>query len=325
MSREASIDKYGEPYSGDTKYVAECRLLQSIYRVEIGEQIRPYKSREKVYYFGNYIENGEVSGANFLEEYIFTYAKYRLAYKKPFETINSDRLYNNLLSSQPMAFNLFCPLKKMLHENSAAATLALRAALPDYPIKRITDIDLEYIPDNYMELSGDKSAMDAIIRFEDHVGNKGFIAIETKYSENLGTNVAYDTDENGRKIPRQQSIKAVNMLKCFEPDVERDIINGEIELTQIYRNFLLSEMYGHEEGLLSYSIILAPEEHPSTERELESLTKGLRDEYKKKVVKLDLEKFVSKLIANSLPEYKSTFSKFYDRYLNRKKIESFLE
>lgn len=100
------LSKYGEPYSGDSKFVASCRLLQSIYRTEIGENILPYIGRDRNYYFGNYIKGGEVSGANFLEDYIFTYAMKRVAYKKPYETINSDRLFNNLLSSQPMAFNL---------------------------------------------------------------------------------------------------------------------------------------------------------------------------------------------------------------------------
>lgn len=322
MNRTWSINEYGEPYAGDTGFVAKCRLLQSIYRVEIGEQIRPYKGRDRVYYLGNYIEHGESSGANFLEEYIFAYAKYRLAYKRPYETINSDRLYNNLLSSQPMAFNLFCPLKRLLNERPSAATLALRAALPDHRIAEVTDVELEYIPANYMELSGDKSAMDAIIRFVDEDGNRCFIAVETKYSENLGTNVAYDTDENGNKTPRQQSIKAVKRLKCFSSDVERDIINGDIALTQIYRNFLLSEMYGLEEGLRSHSIILAPREHPSTERELNSLTNGLSDEYKGKIKHIRLEDFVERLIANTPSEYSATFGKFYDRYLNFDKVNT---
>ena len=79
-----SINKYGEPYSGDSKFVADCRLLQSVYRTEIGENIRPYRGRDKNYYLGNYIDCGEESGVNFLEDYIFIYAKYRVAYKKPF-------------------------------------------------------------------------------------------------------------------------------------------------------------------------------------------------------------------------------------------------
>jgi hypothetical protein len=35
----------GEKYKGDSKFVSECRKLQSIYRYEIGEEIRPYADR----------------------------------------------------------------------------------------------------------------------------------------------------------------------------------------------------------------------------------------------------------------------------------------
>ena len=59
-----SINKYGEPYLGDSKFVASCRLLQSVYRTEIGENIRPYRGRDKNYYLGNYIDCGEESGVN---------------------------------------------------------------------------------------------------------------------------------------------------------------------------------------------------------------------------------------------------------------------
>ena len=65
------IKNLGEPYSGDSKFVAKCRKLQSIYRAELGLAIRPYKGRDGVHYYGNYIEGGEKSGANFLADYIF--------------------------------------------------------------------------------------------------------------------------------------------------------------------------------------------------------------------------------------------------------------
>ena len=308
-----STCKYGESYPGDTKFVAECRLLQSIYRSEIGENIRPYVSKKKVYLLGNYIERGKESGANFLAEYIFDYAKYRVANKKPYETIDSDRLFNNLLSSQPMAFNLFCPLRKMVKESPDAAMLALRSALPMYPIARIIDIDLEFIPNNYKELTGDKSAMDAIIRFEDYDGKECFIAIETKYSENLGANEASD---------KTRAIEIIKQLKCFHPDIEERIANSKIKLTQIYRNFLLSETYGIDVSAESYSLIIAPKRHPSTGRELHSLVNELNAEYRHKVQSLSLEDFVERLIANCPPEYINIYNRFYNRYLDFRKIES---
>jgi hypothetical protein len=320
----------GEEYKGDSKFVAKCRKLQSIYRYDIGEEIRPYTDRYgNLHYYGNYISNGEIAKdgcqKNFLTEKAFNYAKERVnpKNKKPYETIESDRLFNNLLSSQPMAFNLFCPLSQMLEESPEIATKVIKTALPGYPIYKVTEVDLEFIPENYKDLTGDKSAMDAIIRFEDEHGKKGFIAIETKYSENLGTNVAYDRDDNGKNIPRAKSIEAVKELKCFNADEEQSIIKGDTPLTQIYRNFLLSEMYGHKEGLLSYSIILAPQKHPTTKKELESLTNVLRNEYKDKIKQVYLEDFVNAIINNSPTEYRVVFERFYDRYLNFEKLNNF--
>lgn len=317
-------DKLGEEYKGDSKFVADCRKLQSIYRVEIEEEIRPYIDRYgNVHYYGNYISNGEIPKENcwknFLTEDAFKYAEYRVENRKKYETIEKDRLFNNLLSSQTMAFNLFCPLRQMRKET---ATKVIKAALPMYPIHKVTEIDLEFIPGNYTSVTGDKSAMDAIIKFKDKDGKDGFIAIETKYSENLGSNAAYDIDENGNKKPRAQSIKAINELKCFTPDVENSIMEGTTPLTQIYRNFLLSEMYGHKEGLLSYSIILAPKNNLSTKRELDSLINRLREEYKHKICNMSLEEFVTCIITNSSNEYKVIFEKFYDRYLNIDKLKN---
>ena len=311
----------GEEYKGDSRFVAKCRKLQSIYRYEIGEEIRPYTDRYgKVHYYGNYIETGDTprecgdGWKNFLTEYAFNYAKDRVTNRHKYETIESDRLFNNLLSSQPMAFNLFCPLRQMREKSPETATKVIKAALPNYPIHKVTEVALEFIPANHEKLTGDKSAMDAIIRFEDEEGKDGFIAIETKYSENLGKNVA---------SRREKSIECIKQLKCFSPDVEQSIIAGNTALTQIYRNFLLSEMYGFYEGIQSYSIILAPKEHPTTNNELESLTNVLRDEYKNKIKKIDLENFVNTIINNSPNEYRAVFERFYDRYLNFDKLKDF--
>ena len=317
----------GEEYKGDSKFVAECRKLQSIYRHEIGEEIHPYTDRYgKLHYYGNYISNGESPKEgcwkNFLTKDAFEHAKYRVEHKKKYETIEADRLFNNLLSSQPMAFNLFCPLRQMLEESPETATNVIKAALPDYPIHKVTGVELEFIPENNESLIGDKSAMDAIIKFEDEAGKMGFIAVETKYSENLGTNVAYDRDDEGNKIPRKQTLKAVEELCRFMPDVEQRIMTGDTPLTQIYRNFLLSEMYGHRKELLSYSIILAPEKHPTTINELKSLAGGLRSEYKERIKNVDLESFVDAIIHNCPDKYRMVFERFYDRYLNFAKLKN---
>lgn len=301
------MEKFGEPYSGDSKFVAKCRLLQSMYRAEQGLAIRPYKGRDGVHYYGNYIEGGEISGANFLADYIFDYAKHRVEHKEKHETIESDRLFNNLLSSQPMAFNLFCPLRKLLEESPEEATRVIKSALPMYPIHLVTHVDLEFIPSNYKDLTGDKSAMDAIICFKTADGKDGFIAIETKYSENLGTNEASNNEK---------SLEIIKQLKCFNHDVEEKIKSKQIKLTQIYRNFLLSEIYGQKTNADSYSIILAPKIHPSTDKEVRSITDEMQPNYKGKLQNIYLESFTDKLISESPEEYADIFRRFRDRYLS---------
>ena len=113
------------------------------------------------------IKNGELTGKNFLTPFAFEYAKQRIAGKQKNETIEEYRLFNNLLSSQPMAFNLFCPLIQMMQEgNGAAVTQIVQAIFPQIAIGRVTEVGLEYLHtdiDNYL---GDKTAMDAIIRHQ---------------------------------------------------------------------------------------------------------------------------------------------------------------
>ena len=318
----------GEKYKGDSPFVADCRKLQSIYRHEIGEEIRPYTDRNgNVHYYGNYIENGDTPKdgcwKNFLTEDAFKHANERVENRQKYETIEKDRLFNNLLSSQPMAFNLFCPLRKMLTESPETATRVIKAALPDYPIHEVTGVELEFIPEKHEELTGDKSAMDAIIKFKDKDGKDGFIAVETKYSENLGSNAAYKKDDSGKKKPRPQCAKAIMELQCFTPDTEKKIMDGITPLTQIYRNFLLSEIYGLREGLQSHSIILAPEQHPTTINELNSLIDNLSDDHKGKIKDVTLEDFVNAIIRVCPDEYRVVFERFYDRYLNFGKLDKY--
>ena len=321
----------GEKYKGDSPFVADCRKLQSIYRHEIGEEIRPYTDRNgNVHYYGNYISGGDTPKdgcwKNFLTEDAFKHAEDRVNNRKKYETIEKDRLFNNLLSSQPMAFNLFCPLRQILEKSPETATRVIKAALPGYPIHEVTGVELEFIPEKHEELTGDKSAMDAIIRFVDINGKSGFIAVETKYSENLGSNAAYKKGDDGKKRPRSQCATAIKELQCFTPEIEESIMEGNTPLTQIYRNFLLSEMYGlhgETEELQSFSIILAPEQHPTTINELKSLVDNLSDGYKDKIKEVYLEDFVKRIISVCPDEYRVVFERFYDRYLNFGKLDKY--
>lgn len=261
---------YGNQCESDNAFTRKARLLQSMYRVEIGEAegIGPTKNSKRKY--GNMICGGEVSGKNFLMKETFEYAKERVANRKESETIDEFRLFNNLLSSQPMAFNLFHPLMLLLKQNPAVVTLAIRSVFRTLPVFEVTEIGLEFIPTPVEKYTKDKSAMDAYIKFVDNKGGRHIIAIETKYTDVLGMNEASHCEEQ-----KQMLIDT----GLFSTDFEELLMGGKVKLTQIYRNLLLTERYRIVEELKdSYSVVLSPKEHPSTEEEIRSVTEYLKPE-----------------------------------------------
>lgn len=290
-------------------FTEKCRELQGKFRESIGEEmgVGPFKTSTTKY--TNMISDGENSGKNFVDEYTFNYAKMRVALKQKNETIEEFRLFNNLLSSQPMAFNLFCPLKQMLENGQEdVITKIITAVFPDMNIARVTEIGLEFLHTDVENYLNDKTAMDAIIRFVDSENRPCFIAIEIKYTDTLGTNSA-------REKGTQK--KFIEELKFFSLETEEALINNRKEISQIYRNFLLSECYRIKEGVHeSYSIILSPENHPTTKTELLSLKEELLPEYQYKINSISLEQFVETIIENCPEDKSQPFIYFKNRYLN---------
>lgn len=97
--------KYHTDYSNDNVFASKARLLQSIWRTEKGYEFEKY---------GNYlrIDFAKNTGRNFLTDRIWELVKKEVANKsKNRKVIQEPRIWNNLLSSQPMAFNLFGELK----------------------------------------------------------------------------------------------------------------------------------------------------------------------------------------------------------------------
>lgn len=122
-------------------FTRQCRELQSRYRESIGEPmgVGPFRSSKNLQI--SMIQNGEQSGKNFLTPFAFEYAKQRISGKQKNETIEEYRLFNNLLSSQPMAFNLFCPLIQMMQEGKEAnVTQIVQAIFPQIAIGRVTEV-----------------------------------------------------------------------------------------------------------------------------------------------------------------------------------------
>lgn len=311
-----------------TEFTKKCRELQGEYREKMGEPMGKGPFRKSSNYQINMLVNGEKTGKNFVNEFTFNYAKHRVENIQPNETIDEYRLFNNMLSSQPMAFNLFCPFIQMLEEGKVeAVTSIFKSIFPDKCIGEVTEVGLEFLHTDIGNYLNDCTAMDAIVRYKDTDGKPAFIAIETKYTDVLGENTS------GR-----QNVKYdywIEKIGMFKPDTEAELIRsakaaktakkskklkfmlkGMKVVSQIYRNFLLTECYGIQEGAgRCYSVVLAPAQHPTTEKEVASLKDELKPEYRYKISAVSLEDFVERTLQVCPEEDKAPFLYFKDRYI----------
>jgi hypothetical protein len=155
------------------------RFHQSWYRKYVlGLSPGPNPSAHGELYGNMLCEKDGNAGWNFITAEVHKYAEGRVA-SDPTH-IEEKRLRNNLLSSQPMCFNLFAPLDL----DRKLATRLIRA-LPGFGhVARVTDVKLEYAPSPKEDFLNDGTSFDAWVEYERRSdGALGFVAIETKLTE----------------------------------------------------------------------------------------------------------------------------------------------
>lgn len=308
----------------DNVFTRKARLLQAIRRYQSGAPCGSFEKNGITYYNPNLALLGQIYGYNFLNKHIFEYAKERIKNKKTYETIEENRLFNNFLSSQPMAFNLFFPLMKSIKHKEEQIILAnVVSNLVDknkkLNIERITDVGIEFIPDYHKYCLNDKTAMDAYFRYVTTDNKKGIIAIETKYTDILGKNQA-----SNPSFAIKTATERAGISQLFTTQAKMEISNGKIKLSQVYRNFLLTETVRLNEQLDdSLSIVIAPKENQSNKDDEEQLVNALNEKYKYKFKVIDLETFV-KAIIEGFP-HETIFQKFHHRYLDFRPAEWLLK
>ena len=177
----------------DTRFRAAARLLQSIWREDrelpAGSYVNEAGKRRKL---GSRITvaAGD-AGANFLNADVAHIARRECAYREPGAMIDEERLATNLLSSMPLVFNLFAPWVSALEQ----ASCFLRETLPSFA-GEATQVLFEHSPRRGSPLfTFDYTAFDALIRYVDSEGRRGFVAIEVKYAEGMREPVRERTPE----------------------------------------------------------------------------------------------------------------------------------
>jgi len=298
----------GPQSKSDNKFTAKCRLLQSEYRAKILKEpygVGPTKNSKKKY--GNMLVNGETTGSNFITKTAFEFAKEKVEQKKTnkYLTIDEFRLFNNMLSSMPMCFNLFSDLRALLIKDQQETSRIVKLLFTEISwIETIKEIDVEFIPTPIQDYTNDKSAFDAMIIVTTEEGGKGLISIETKYTDLLGANVASDS-EIKNKLVTEGGFFSDSLMKRLKTEGYK----------QIHRNWLLTYAFAKKNGFDRFvNVIISPEEDKLSGVEIDELKAGLV-EYQDSVLKIRLQDFVDRGIGCRNGIIGDVMERFWDRYL----------
>ena len=165
--------------ASDTKWRAQYRALQSWYRETVLQVDPGAKAPNRLVGSMLPAETVEANpGLNFLTTEIAAYVEKRIPDVQAADgTIEVDRLRRNMLSSMPLCFNLFGHLR-----GAPQATAEALSSLLKLEIAEIERIEVEWAPPAAEHL-GDRTAFDAFIEYRTREGARGFLGVETKYTE----------------------------------------------------------------------------------------------------------------------------------------------
>lgn len=178
-------------------------------------------------------------GANFLNPDIHAVAEARLADKQPHETLDATRLRRDLLSSMPMAFNLFGEASLPSNASSREALAALFGVDRDIE----SDIVFEWSPERRSDLyTRDRTAFDVALRLGAPHGPRTVIGIETKYHEHSAKEKRPPANKSGA-IQRHEDqtaflVDIAERSGVFAPGWHDRVLTTD--LRQIWRDHLLA-------------------------------------------------------------------------------------
>jgi hypothetical protein len=216
------------------------------------------------------------------------------------------RIFNNLLSSQPLCFNLFGELQQDLE----LASKVFRT-LTDGRAERVVAVEFEYSPGRGdARYTGDSSAFDVFVRFRTPEGGEGFAGIEVKYHENLKLKPARLTERHA---------EITGAMGCFDETVLERLKACPLE--QIWRDHLLAgAMLADGEFDDGFFVFLAPEGN-------EYCREAVADYRACLTVDDTFESWTLEGVVDALREHSSAewVELFFRRYLDFSKIDEVLK
>lgn len=304
------LERYKANYTPDTAFAAAARLLQCKWASEHNLQFAARThtvNGEQVALppLWNFIDTAHAPSANavFLNERVHQVVRAVLdsnakAEGKQSKMIKVDRLLGNLLSSQPLAFNLFAELSLDLDR----ATEVFKAIL-GRPLDRVSSIEFEHSPGRGdVRFTGDHSAMDVFVEYTAG-GKRGFVGIEVKYAENL-------RDTPATYKPRYTEVAVAS--GAFTPAGLDELKGMPKSIEQLWRDHLLclsmmqvlKETY--DEGFFMF---LYPRQNDECAHAVERYSALLANDATFKPV--HMEDLVQAIAKSGAPEFAEQFNKRY--------------
>jgi hypothetical protein len=220
------LEKHHVLVTTDNQFQRRARLLQALWREGQG---LPIGERRAGVPLGSRLPKGfaKESGANLMTPAALAAARREVEAMRggSGQKIDEDRLWANLLSSQPLAFSLFADLGTDL----GLATRVFKRLWPGV-IAEVTKIGFEYSPGrSSSRFTADRTAFDVYVEHSTPRGGRGFIGIEVKYHEAL-------TDTQAEHRPRYDEV--TRAMGCFKPDRIAGLRRKPVE--QIWRDHMLA-------------------------------------------------------------------------------------
>lgn len=233
----------------DNPFQRRARLLQALWREERG---LPIGERRPGVALGSRLpkEYAKETGVNLMTPAALAAAQREVEAMRggSGQKIDEDRLWANLLSSQPLAFSLFADLGVDL----ALATRVFHRLWPNR-VAEITKVGFEYSPGRASSMyTNDRTAFDVYVEHTTPRGGRGFIGIEVKYHEAL-------TDAPATHRSRYDEVTTA--MGCFKPELVAGLKKKPVE--QIWRDHMLagSMLLASSEWETGLYVFLYPEDN----------------------------------------------------------------
>jgi hypothetical protein len=228
---QQELEQHHVAVDGDRPWQRRLRLLQATWREQQGLPLGRHGSGDSARPLGSRIAmpEAEQTLSNYLTKTIGEVVQEEVASARSGgadgKLISEPRIYEDLLSSQPLCFNLFGEMQRDL-------ALATRWARHLWParVKDVTRVAFEYSPGRRDErYLGNRTAFDVYLEHTVPGGGEGFVAIEVKYHESLAVPAA-DTRARIGEVARAAG--------CF---AEQDLATlGAPPLQQVWFDHLLA-------------------------------------------------------------------------------------